>query len=101
MIQSNGQSIALPDAEKVLIGRADPVSQFFPDIDLTPHGALQEGVGRRHLQISVMSNQIYIEDLNSTNGTFLNGQKVAPETPQAVQDGDELRLGNMVLRIYL
>ncbi len=101
LVQSSGQSIALPDADTVLVGRSDPVSQFYPDIDLTPHGALQEGVGRRHLQVSVMSNQVYIEDLNSTNGTFLNGQKVVPETPQAVQDGDELRLGNMVLRIYL
>jgi pSer/pThr/pTyr-binding forkhead associated (FHA) protein len=39
-----------------------------------------------------------LEDLNSINFTFLNKQKIAPKTPTPLKDGDEIRLGRIVLR---
>ncbi len=101
VLQPDGQILPLPAATQALIGRADPVSNFYPEIDLTPYGALEQGVGRRHMQLMIQRGQIVAEDLNSTNGSFLNGQKLAPHTPQPLRDGDELRLGRLVLKVQV
>jgi hypothetical protein len=101
VIRDTGHSLPLPDSDRVVVGRSDPVSNFYPDLDLSEHGALQNGVGRRHMRLSVQENQISVEDLDSTNGTFLNGQRLAPRVPRALNDGDELCLGKLVLRVQL
>lgn len=84
--------------QEALIGREDAVSNIFPDIDLTPHNGEDGGVGRRHALIRYSGGQYMIEDLNSINFTFVNKQKIAPRTPTALRDGDEIRLGRVVLR---
>ncbi len=99
VLQPNGQILPLPATTRATIGRADPVSNFYPEIDLTPYGALDQGVGRRHMQLMIQRGQIVAEDLDSTNGSFLNGQKLPPHTPQPLRDGDELRLGRLVLKV--
>jgi pSer/pThr/pTyr-binding forkhead associated (FHA) protein len=101
LVVASGDMVLLPDKEQVIIGRADPVSRFYPDVDLSPYQALQSGVGRRHLRMMVRENQVLIEDMNSTNGTFLRGQKLTPRMPQPINDGDELRLGTLTLRFNL
>jgi hypothetical protein len=99
--QAGGAPIPLPLAPQAVLGRADAVSNFFPDVDLTPQGALDKGVGRRHLRLFVQGAQVLAEDLDSTNGSFLNGARLAPRQPAALKAGDELRLGNLVLRVEL
>lgn len=101
IVKASGTPLPLPAATHALIGRADPVSNFYPDVDLTPHGALENGVGRRHAQVAVQNGRLFIEDLDSTNGTFINGQKLAPRTPHVLHNGDELRLGRLVVRVQL
>ncbi|MBX0326388.1 zinc ribbon domain-containing protein [Oscillochloris sp. ZM17-4] len=88
-IQPAGANLPLPAAGQAVIGRADPVSNVFPDIDLTDHGALERGVGRRHARIFLQGGQVLVEDLDSTNGTFLNAARVAPRQPQSLRAGDE------------
>ncbi|MDW8028914.1 MAG: zinc ribbon domain-containing protein [Armatimonadota bacterium] len=78
---------------EVLIGRADPVSRVFPDVDLTPHGGYEAGVSRKHCRIIKQGDQFFIEDLQSTNGTKLNGRFITPNQPQPLNDGDVLELG--------
>ncbi len=98
VIQSSNVSLPIPQGKQtVVIGREDPVSGIFPDIDLDPYGAQEQGVGRRHAQLVLQSGQICLEDLESVNGTVLNKQRVAPRQPQPIKDGDELRLGKMIL----
>lgn len=53
-------------------------------------------VSRRHARITVALGQATIEDLNSTNGTFVNQKPVAAATPLA--DGDQLAFGSTALR---
>ncbi|MEM8533487.1 MAG: FHA domain-containing protein [Chloroflexota bacterium] len=101
LVVSTGAEIPLPDNQQVVVGRADPVSHFFPDIDLTPHKALEFGVGRRHAQIAIQNGQIVLEDLNSTNGTFINGQKVSAHQPQALNHEDQIQFGQLIVRLYL
>lgn len=87
-----------PDKDRHVIGRIDPASGSFPDIDLVPFGGEEGGVSRRHAQIARTEQGFVIEDLNSVNYTFVNRQKVAPGTPHPLRDGDEIRLGRVVLQ---
>lgn len=98
LVESDNTTFDLAGKSDILIGREDAVSNIFPDIDLTPHSGEEGGVGRRHARIVYSGGQYMIEDLNSINFTFVNKQKIAPRTPTALRDGDEIRLGRVVLR---
>ncbi len=91
---ADGQRIPLPtDSREVLIGCADV--GVFPDIDLTPFGGTASGVSRRHALLRFTNGAWTITDLNTTNGTFVNGIKAAPNVPTPLQDGAKLRLGGI------
>ena len=53
-----------------------------------------EGVSRFHAKIDNKENQYYITDLNSTNGTFLNGCMLNAHEPELLHTGDQLRFAN-------
>lgn len=99
LVTATGTRIALPAKAEAIVGREDAPSNNYPDVDLTPHGALQEGVGRRHARLFVQAGVVQIEDLDSTNGTLVNRQKLAPRQGRVVNVGDELRLGKLVLTL--
>jgi pSer/pThr/pTyr-binding forkhead associated (FHA) protein len=101
LIQPAGATLALPASGEAVIGRSDPVSNVFPDIDLTGQGALERGVGRRHARIFLQGGQVLVEDLDSTNGTFLNAARVSPRQPQTLRAGDELRLGSLTVKVLM
>jgi pSer/pThr/pTyr-binding forkhead associated (FHA) protein len=67
----------------------------YPDVDLTPHGGEQAGVSRRHARLIVEGGSYFVEDLDSTNFTFVNKQKLTAKTRQPVGDGDEIRFGRI------
>lgn len=91
---ADGQRVPLPtDSREVLIGCAD--QGVFPDIDLTPFGGTTSGVSRRHALLRFNSGAWTITDLNTTNGTFINGIKAAPNVPTPLHDGVKLRLGGI------
>lgn len=101
IVQPSGAVVDLPAAPQALVGRADAVSNFFPDVDLTDYDGINLGVGRRHARLFVQADQIMVEDLDSTNGTFLNAARLSPRQPTPLKQGDELRLGNLRLRVEL
>ncbi len=98
VVVATGAILMLPNLAQAVIGRADPVSKFFPDIDLTPYGALDNGVGRKHVRLFMSSGRIMAEDLDSTNGTQVNGQKLPPRQPRALAAGDTIVIGRLALR---
>jgi len=101
VVESSNASISIPQGKQtVVLGREDPVSGIFPEIDLDPHGAHEAGVGRRHAQLILQGGQTLIEDLDSVNGTVVNKQRLAPHQPQPIHDGDELILGKLALIYY-
>lgn len=101
VISDSQVTLPIPSGKQtVVIGREDPVSGVFPDIDLDPHGGHEGGVGRRHAQLVWKDGQVYIEDLESVNGTAVNRQRVSPHQPQPLNTGDEIRLGKMALIYY-
>ncbi|MFW5696661.1 MAG: FHA domain-containing protein [Phototrophicaceae bacterium] len=85
----------------IVLGRADSVKRFYPEVDLTPYGALDRGVSREHARLQVSDGQLIITDLGSTNGTFLAGERLEPNVPTTIQRGDELLLGRLAVQIML
>jgi len=97
VVVGSGVELPLPADHEAIIGREDPYSGVYPDIDLTPHGGEEGGVSRRHIKIRVVSGQYTIEDLNSTNYTLLNRVQVKPGTPVPLKNGDEILAGRVKL----
>ena len=56
-------------------------------------------VSSQHARLAYRKQQWWLEDLASTNGTFLNGEAVT--TPVVITHGDELRLGHLGVRIEI
>ncbi len=97
----DGGRIELPFSKEVIIGRLDAGRAIFPDVDLSSEQGLEKGVSRRHARLSLREDQVFLEDLNSLNGTFLNSTRLVPELPYPVEDGAQLQLGKVVLTIHL
>jgi hypothetical protein len=68
-------------------------------IDLAPYEALEKGVSRLHAAIYRNESTLVIQDLHSTNGTVLNGQRLSPNEQQRLHDGDVIYLGTLRIEI--
>lgn len=97
VVVDSGAEIPLPSGDEIVVGREDPVSGIYPDVDLTPHGGEEGGVSRQHARIVVEGGSYFVEDLDSTNFTFVNKQKLTPKVRQKVGDGDEIRFGRVTV----
>ena len=83
------------------IGRWDADGGIFPDVDLDSDDP-EAKVSRRHARITMNDGKYYLEDLGSTNGTFVNrGKRLPPGTRQQLNDGDEIIVGKTFLRFQL
>lgn len=84
---SPGRVILLAEGAEILIGR---------ETDLEVVLASDDRVSRKHARIAVTGGEATLQDLGSTNGTFLNGRKVKREKLAA---GDRIRVGAAVIRV--
>lgn len=99
VVVQTGRRIELNVLDEILIGRADKERGIFPDIDLGPDDGYDQGVSRRHAILSYVNGTYLIEDLNSANGTFINGRQIASRKLTAISNGDELACGKLRLQI--
>lgn len=83
-----GRSIAVPMGRSVL-GRGTATALCVP----------VPSVSKRHAVINASQNSLAIEDLGSTNGTYINGIRVTPPTPQTIADGDLIQFANSCFRV--
>lgn len=99
-IRDAAEPVTVYPGAEFIIGRQDSASGIRPDLDLTAYGALEKGVSRMHAALRRGEDVLSIVDLDSANGTYLNGQRLAAHQPRLLRDGDEIRLGKLVLHIY-
>jgi pSer/pThr/pTyr-binding forkhead associated (FHA) protein len=93
-------SIVVPECNHVVVGRCAPTGHAQPDIDLSPFSAELKGVSRRHLRIVHLGGtSVLVNDLDSSNGTWLNGERLKPLIEYPLTDGDLLRLGELEIVI--
>ncbi|MEN8040578.1 MAG: FHA domain-containing protein [Actinomycetota bacterium] len=70
----------------ITAGRGAETAIFLPDVT----------VSREHVRFSVDKNGLSMSDLGSTNGTYVNGQRLSAGT---LSEGDELMIGKFHLRV--
>ena len=101
LVIERGRSVGkqfMLSAEESQIGRWDADGGVFPDIDLDSDDP-EAKVSRRHARITIVEGKYFVEDLGSTNGTFVNrGKRLSPGTRQPLNDGDEIIVGKTFLR---
>ncbi|HML21245.1 MAG TPA: FHA domain-containing protein [Aggregatilinea sp.] len=99
-IRDVAEPMLLEPTEETLLGRSDDPAQPLVGLDLSPYGAAEHGVSRRHAAIRRGEDTLTLVDLGSTNGTHLNGQRLIPNQPRVLRDGDEIRLGKLIFHIF-
>ncbi len=100
ILEAQGKQISLPVAEELTLGRFGPNDEGQkPDVALNDFAAEQNGISRRHAKLIRKNSLVYLMDLGSTNGTFLNGQRLLPNAQRMLRRGDEIYLG--YLRVYI
>ena len=84
-----GSGEMYPLASQMTVGRA-----LTSDIAL-----IGDGVAARHAQVSARGDQVFVEDLGTEGGTFVNGERIPPRFPVALYDGDTVSFGSVPLRL--
>lgn len=87
------------NVDELVIGRRNPATGEAPDVDLDQFNGTEKGVSRRHATIIRKDGSLNIVDAGSHNGTYLNGQRLIAHQPRILRDGDDIRLGFLVLRV--
>lgn len=92
--QQPGEAWVLPPDRPTLVGRSGKKTPSL-DVDLWP----DEGVSRRHALIWYDGAEWHIEDLRSTNGTFLGGSNIRGQRALPLALGTTIRFGRTILRL--
>lgn len=98
-IEGAPNAVLVYPKRETTIGRRDPSTGTMPDVDLTAYAGYRLGVSRKHAVIRLQNKRLEIYDLGSSNGTTLNGVRLAAHQPHLLRDGDEIALGKMVIRV--
>jgi hypothetical protein len=98
---SNGKTFELSGKAEYLIGRRDPGTNSLPDVDLADWNGAASGVSREHAAIYVGPDGVFIEDRESLNETIRNDFRLLPRQLYPLKDGDELRLGTLMLLVVI
>jgi len=81
-----GGEFPIAPEKSVLIGRSSDLEMVL----------VEDMVSRKHARLSVQGEQIWIEDLGSTNGTFVNGEKIKRTR---LKEGDRVLIGTSILKL--
>jgi len=95
-----GQEFPLEDGNN-LIGRWDPETGSFPEVDLDADDP-EAKISRKHALIRIDAGKITIEDIGSLNGTYVNRQpRLSPGSPAEIKSGDEVIIGKTFLKLVV
>ena len=97
----SGQILPLADRTEFTLGRSVIGQPIVPDVDLSPYNAFANGVSRLHTILKFIQDRIVIMDLGSSNGTFLNGNRLSPHVETSVAHGDVISLGKLKMQVLI
>ncbi|HXF86619.1 MAG TPA: FHA domain-containing protein [Anaerolineales bacterium] len=100
-LMDSGKILPLASRNEFTLGRLSEGQPIMPDIDLTPYQAYASGVSRLHAVIKRDGGRVFIMDLGSSNGTYLNGRRINPHVEEDLKHGDVVALGKLKIQILL
>jgi hypothetical protein len=88
--------------QPLILGRCSSSKLLAPGrlVDLSHLGAEKHGVSRQHCQLWRHGPQLLVTDLNSTNGTYLNGERLLSQAVRRLSEGDRLILSTLHMTIF-
>ena len=97
----NGQPITIQKEKAFILGRVSAeIKTAEPLVDLTPFEALSLGISRIHAIIRHTKGGYQITDLESSNGTWLENQRLIPNQPYPLESGDRIRVGRLNILVF-
>ncbi len=100
-VETENEPLIVLLTKQAIVGRVIPGSELDVRVDLTPYNGGDKGVSRQHAVFKRTEAVITIEDMNSSNGTWVNGTRMQPYKPVVLASGDRVRLGQLAMEIYL
>ena len=100
-LMDTGQVLPLAERNEFTIGRISEGQPIMPDIDLSPYQAYASGVSRLHAVIKREADHIFLMDLASANGTFINVKRLVPNVEHTLKNGDVVALGKLKIQVLL
>jgi CheY-like chemotaxis protein/ribosomal protein L40E len=103
-LRIGSERMVVQGAERFVLGRVHDDASFERTsgertIDLSQFDAHKLGVSRRHLRVQQKDGAVYITDLGSTNGTYLNDRPVTAHAARLIRNGDVVRLGSLEIQV--
>jgi len=89
---------------KITLGRKSPDQAISPDIDLSAYNAYEKGVSRLHAKLTREDNTFgtyHVLDLNSSNGTRVNGTRIPINSAVPIHNNDILTLGRLKIQVVI
>ncbi|MBZ0306567.1 MAG: FHA domain-containing protein [Anaerolineae bacterium] len=104
-LKGTDNQVIVSPRKKIILGRSgtDEITGEETEgalVDFQQLGGLLAGVSRQHAQVTFNDHLVTVMDLNSTNGTRINGRRLDPHSPRLLREGDELQLGKLTLTAH-
>jgi pSer/pThr/pTyr-binding forkhead associated (FHA) protein len=96
---STGEIISLIGRDNYTLGRSIEDQAILPDVDLSRFDAYDFGLSRMHAELRIDQEEPHIIDLDSANGTIVNGKRILPNQPEPIEHGDIIQLGRLRLQL--
>jgi pSer/pThr/pTyr-binding forkhead associated (FHA) protein len=97
-VSASGRLIRLPEQGDVVFGRFEHGFSSPPDIDLALEDGEIPSVSRRHALVIGRGGRHWIEDMGSSNGTYVNGRRIPLGNTVQLSPGDRVLMGRCRLR---
>ena len=98
-IVESGQILPLADRTEFTLGRVSEGQPIMPDVDLTPYNAYASGVSRLHATLKKVGGRVVIIDLGSSNGTYVNENRLKDHVEYPLAHGDLIALGKLKIQV--
>ena len=95
----SGQILPLADRTEFTLGRVSEGQPIMPDVDLTPYNAYASGVSRLHATLKKVGGRVVIMDLGSSNGTYVNENRLKDHVEYPLAHGDLIALGKLRIQV--
>ena len=100
-LMDTGQVLPLAERNEFTLGRISEGQPIMPDVDFSPYQAYANGVSRLHAVIKRDVGRVLLMDLGSSNGTYVNGKRLAPNAEHVLNNGDVIALGKLKMQVLL